>query len=77
MYRYGIIVALLAAAATQASPVNLYSRPENGLVSDIGMSSIAARKHSTVEVKKTIYSGEKFNTDNLEADILGPENGNK
>jgi hypothetical protein len=47
MYRYSIIVALLAAAATiQATPLNLFSHPGDGLISDESTSDMTNAKRS-------------------------------
>jgi hypothetical protein len=47
MYRYSIIVALLAAAATiQAIPLNIFSRPSDGLIDDENASGMTNAKRS-------------------------------
>lgn len=77
MYRYGVIIALLAATTVQATPLNLFSRSENGLVGDSGMTASALGGDGTSGVKIAIRSEDDFITGDLDLDVFTPEDGRK
>ncbi|KAJ5364724.1 uncharacterized protein N7496_010437 [Penicillium cataractarum] len=69
-----IILALLAAAAVQATPLNLYSRPENDLIGDTGVSAAAHGDDSTISVRLAKRSAETSINNDLDLGLIARKN---